>query len=124
LILLTAFPPTLLRVGFMEAAVRRRTSTFFLFLMASIVLVSVTPRIDLPETSYNEADTPVNQMSRVVSHTAWVPVRLPITPVALARHASVGGKRISRKSLKQASPFSLFFCDRHSLRDLLCTFLV
>src|SRR5258708_37858123 len=43
------------------ARVRREFWTFVLLLISSVVCVSAIPQTDLPETSYNEIDTPVTQ---------------------------------------------------------------
>ena len=42
---------------------RREICSFVLLLLGAVICVSVIPQTDLPETSYNEVDTPVNQAS-------------------------------------------------------------
>jgi hypothetical protein len=103
--------------------VRRATCTFFLFLTASVVLVSLIPLSDLPGTAYNEADTPVNQVAPVVSGLALVSVRPAVTPAILPRCGGEAGS-ISRKPLKRNLLYRLFPRNQHSLQDLLCTFLI
>jgi hypothetical protein len=101
---------------------RRRACTFFFLLIAAVVLVSAIPQSDLPETSYNEADTPVNLAPPVVSATTFV--RPLVTVVILPQRLSEAGSGLSHEPLDQKWAVPLFRRDAHSLQDLLCTFLI
>ena len=94
---------------------------FVLLLSGAIVCVSAIPQTDLPETSYNEVDTPVNQAPPVVSGIRFV--RPTVAPVILPRQVrdvlrSVGAQAHERKSATSVPH------RQHSLHDLLCTFLI
>jgi len=94
---------------------------FVLILLVSVVCVSAVPPTDLPETSYNEVDTPVNQAPPVVSGIKFV--RPTIVPVILPRQfcetlRSVDAQAHERKATKSVRH------DPHPLQDLLCTFLI
>jgi hypothetical protein len=107
-----------------EAAVRRRSCTFFLFLVTLVVLVSVIPPRDLPETAYNEVDTPLNQTAQVVSAATLVLARAPGTPVVLPKQVRRVGPFVSRKSLEQYRAHLVFSPAPLRLQDFLCTFLI
>lgn len=102
---------------------RRRTCVFFLFLMASVMFVSAIPASDLPETAFNECETPVNQAAPIVPGTIVILVRPAIIPLVL--HGRVGemGRCIDpAKELRLGS--SAVPRAQHSFQDLLCTFLI
>jgi hypothetical protein len=101
---------------------RRRACTLFFLLMAAVALVSAVPQSDLPETSYNEADTPVNLAAPAVSAPTFV--RPLVTVVILPQRLSEVGSGLSHEPLHQKWPVPLFQRDAHSLQELLCTFLI
>jgi hypothetical protein len=101
---------------------RRRACTFFFLLIAAVTLVSAVPQTDLPETSYNEADTPINLAPPVVSATAFA--RPLVTVVILPQHLSEVGSGLTHEPLDQKWALPLFQRDAHSLQELLCTFLI
>lgn len=98
---------------------------FFFFvvgLMVSVVLVSTIPQIDLPETAYDESDTPVNQAPPVVLVTA---ISHPlITEAVLPKHIGEAEGQVDRELLERGGVRRLFRRDPHSLQVLLCTFLI
>jgi len=101
---------------------RRRAYTFFFLLMAAVALVSAIPQTDLPETSYNEADAPVNLAPPVVSSSTFV--RPLVTAVVLPQPLSEAGQCLKRQPLDRKRVDPMFPRDPHSLQDLLCTFLI
>ena len=104
------------------AAVRRGTWTFVLFLLIAVACVSAIPRTDLPETSYNEVDIPVNQAPPVVPGVRFV--RPAIAPVVLPRQVCEAGLGIIPPALEWKAAYTPVRRDPHSLQDLLCTFLI
>jgi hypothetical protein len=96
--------------------------TLVLFLLAAAVCVSVVPRPDLPETAFNEADTPVNLAPPVRPRIQIIsPAVNPIAVLpALSNHCPgcfVSGVVIQAAvTLRQRHP--------RSFQDLLCTFLI
>jgi hypothetical protein len=84
-----------------------------------VTLVSVMPMADLPETAFNEIDTPVNQTTPVAPWVKSVPpveVRL-ILPRSFAHTGD--GIRISVESISLATHWRV-----SPLCELLCTFLI
>ena len=93
-----------------------------LALMSAVVCVSAIPPIDLPETSYNEVDTPINQAPPVVSGPKFV--RPVIETVILPRNADVAGYG-SKFHWPAGASFDVpVRHDSHSMQDLLCTLLI
>lgn len=92
------------------------------FLLGTVVCVSAGPRIDLPETAFNEADAPV---------TLAPPLRPGISIIAPAVDPVVVGAATVFHSADYVAerllhaPATLPF-QRHrvSLQHLLCTFLI
>ena len=70
---------------------KRSVYALFLFLTASVLLVSVIPLSDIPETAYNETETPVNQGPPVLPGTTFV--RPPITSVLLPKRVREAAPR-------------------------------
>ena len=101
---------------------RRKTCAFFLFLIASVALVSIVPRNDVPETAYNEAETPVNQAPPVVLGTTLV--HPPAVAAVLHKGVRAAGRCLAYQPLDHRMGYSLFPRDPHSRQDLLCTFLI
>lgn len=88
--------------------------------LVMLVLVSVVPPVDLPQTAFNEADTPINQ--------ATVPVVLSCRTAISGLRAAASAARVSMRPqpthsvnalrvLRPTSPHS------RSLLALLCSFL-
>ena len=102
--------------------VRRGVWTLILFLLSAMVCVSAIPQPDLPETAYNEVDTPVNQAPPVVPGARFV--RPVVAPVILPRQVWDAGRGVSSQALEWKSADTLVWRDPHSLQDLLCTFLI
>lgn len=96
--------------------------TFILFLLTAVVCVSAVPQPDLPETSYNEADTPVNQSPPAVFGVRFTrpPLRLTVLP-----RKTFKAEWKFRLPIKEVvtGPSSIHF-EAHSFQDLLCTFLI
>jgi hypothetical protein len=103
-------------------AVRRGVWTLVLFLLSAVVCVSAIPLPDLPETSYNEVDTPVNQAPPVVPGVRYV--RPAIAPLILPRRVWEAGRGVSSQAIEPKSADTLVRRDPQSLQDLLCTFLI
>ena len=100
---------------------RRATWTFVLVLMTAVVCVSAVPQTDLPETPYNEVDTPVNQAPPVVPGIRLT--RPDVAAIILTRQVTetwrgVNGNMSERKS---ACPSIRYV---HHPQDLLCTLLI
>jgi len=102
------------------ARVFKRSKWAVLLLLATAVaFVSVMPMADLPETAFNEIDTPVNQTTPVAPWVKFVPpveVRF-ILPRSFGHTGD--GIRISVESTSLATHWHL-----SPLRELLCTFLI
>ena len=101
---------------------RRGVWTFVLLLLGAVVCVSAIPQTDLPETSYNEVDTPVNQAPPVVPGVRFV--RPAIAAVILPRQVCEAGRGITSPALERKAACAPVRRDPHSLQDLLCTFLI
>jgi hypothetical protein len=95
--------------------------TFVLLLMGALVCVSAIPQPDLPETSYNEVDTPVNQSPPVVPGIRLV--RPVVTPSILPRQILQAWSRLDVQTHDRSAE-SLLRPDPHSPQDLLCTLLI
>jgi hypothetical protein len=95
---------------------------FVLLLLGSVVCVSAIPQPDLPETSYNEVDTPVNQAPPVVPGVKFV--RPSIAPVILPRQVCEALRGVTAQAHERKSAFTPVQHDPHSLQDLLCTLLI
>ena len=98
---------------------KRSKWAVLLLLATAVTFVSVMPMADLPETAFNEIDTPVNQTTPVAPWVKFVPpveVRF-ILPRSFG-HTS-DGIRTSVESISLATHWHL-----SPLRELLCTFLI
>jgi len=102
--------------------VRRGVWMSILLLLSAIICVSVIPPTDLPETAYDETDTPVNQAPPVALgirfvRPAKVTIVVPRKIVQAIRnnHAPVGERMPVWFALQQ---------DSHSLQDFLCALLI
>lgn len=96
--------------------------TFVLLLMGAVICVSAIPQPDLPETSYNEVDTPVNQAPPVVPGIKLV--RPVVTPSILSRQILEAWSPVDVRAHDRNSADALLRPDPHSLQDLLCTLLI
>lgn len=101
---------------------KRGVWTFVLLLMGAVVCVSAIPQTDLPETSYNEVDTPVNQTPPVVPGVKFV--RPVVAPVILPRQVFEALLGVGGQAHKLKSAFTPVSHEPHSLQDLLCTLLI
>ena len=90
--------------------------------MAAVVCASAIPLTDLPETSYNEVDTPVNQTPPVVPGVKFV--RPIVAPVILPRQVCEALRGVGGQAHKLKADFTPVRHEPHSLQDLLCTLLI
>jgi hypothetical protein len=92
-----------------------------LFLLGAVVCVSAVPPVDLPETSFNEADTPVN-----LTLPAQTTIKVVCPPGDRIVVRSLPPCRadyvVSSSALEPAAMLSQR--HRHSRQDLLCSFLI
>ena len=95
---------------------------FILFLMGAVVSISAVPPTDLPETSYNEVDTPVNQAPPVVPGIRLV--RPVLVPTLLPRQIWEASLHIDAQPNEHSSPYPVLHHDSHSLQKFLCTLLI
>jgi hypothetical protein len=93
-----------------------------LLLMGSVVCVSAIPQTDLPETSYNEVDTPVNQAPPVFTGIRFV--RPAIARVILPKQVGEAGCAVGPQMLERKAPCTPVPHSPHSRQDFLCTFLI
>lgn len=101
---------------------RRSLWTFILLLLTSVVCVATVPPTDLPETKYNEVDTPVNQAPPVVLGIRFVrPIQIPRT-VPRSVIETRWDVQFPVEELLSLPP-SLQH-DPHSIQDLLCALLI
>ncbi|HLX83915.1 MAG TPA: hypothetical protein VKR59_08450 [Terriglobales bacterium] len=101
---------------------RRAFWPLILLLLGAIASVSAIPQPDLPETSYNEVDTPVNQAPPVVAGVKFVRPAIAIT--ILPRQVWEATHDVGAQSHERKSARTPVRPDRHSSQDLLCTFLI
>lgn len=101
---------------------KRSVYALFLFLAASVLLVSVVPLSDIPETAYNETETPVNQGPPVLPGTTFV--RPPISSIVLPKRVREAARCFGSQSPKRHGAYALYPRDPRSLQVLLCTFLL
>jgi hypothetical protein len=101
---------------------RRGAWAFVLVLMTAVVCASAIPQPDLPETSYNEVDTPVNQAPPVVQGIRFV--RPAVAKVVLPKQACETGRDVTCERLERKSARTPEQRKHNSLQDLLCTFLI
>ena len=105
-----------------ECSVRRGFWTFILLLLTAIVCVSAIPRADVPETSYNEADAPVNQAPPVVLGIRFV---RPAKAALVVPRKTVEATWHVLSPVDERKPASVLVVhDAHSLQDILCTLLI
>jgi len=97
--------------------VKRWRLIFVLFLVGAAIGVSTVPLEDLPETSFNEVDTPVNLAPPVQPRLKFVPPACDSDVVP-----GLSTCVVSSWMLEPAAVTSGRY--PHSLQDLLCTFLI
>jgi hypothetical protein len=98
---------------------KRSKWAFLLLLAVAVAFVSVMPMADLPETAFNEIDTPVNQTTPVAPWAKFVPpVEVRFVLPRSFDHTD-DGIRTSVESISLATHWHL-----SPLRELLCTFLI
>ena len=96
-------------------------SILALLLLGTASCVFALPRVDLPETAFNEADAPVNVAPPVRSGIRVI--QPAVDPIAvLPTLASVSATHVG--SLVVALAAVPTQRHPHSLQDLLCTFLI
>jgi hypothetical protein len=103
-------------------ALPRFQSISVLLLCAASVLASTVPRVDLPETAFNEADTPVNLAPPARPILQLVPTA--VDPIAISPVLPLHNARLVAGSPFVESPVRPGHRHGHSLQDLLCTFLI
>jgi hypothetical protein len=99
--------------------VKRCDWTLLLLVASAVIFVSVVPKVDDPETAFNEIDTPINQTIPVAP---WVKFAPPTrVPIILPRSFGPNKRRDSHAVESISLP-----THWHSspLRELLCTLLI
>jgi len=101
---------------------RRSLWTLILLLLASVVCAAAVPPADVPETSYNESDTPVNQTP---------PIELGVHFERPAQVAKVVPRAVIENRWDIHFPLEEFVShtlpaqfDGHTVQALLCTLLI
>ena len=102
--------------------VRQGIQAILLLLLTAVLCVSAIPQTDLPETSYNEVDTPVNQAPPVVPRVRLV--RPPVAPVILPTADHDAKQRVEASARDRKSVYPPIPHNSRSLQDLLCTLLI
>ena len=102
--------------------VKRATLTFLLFLLGTLVCALAVPPTDLPETAFNEMDTPVNQAPPVVPTLKLVRPAAEFAMIApeLRGEGSNADPHGHELVLEPAPSYR----SPHSVQDLLCVLLV
>jgi hypothetical protein len=100
---------------------KQSLALLILFLLSTVTFVSAIPQDDLPETSYNESDTPVNQAPPVVPSVRFV--RPEAADIGLSKCVGDAIPRFERQ-LRSKRAYPLIRHDSRSLQDLLCTLLI
>jgi hypothetical protein len=102
--------------------VRRSLWMFILLMLMGVVCAAAVPPTDVPETSYNEADTPVNQTP---------PVELGVRFVRPIQIAKTVPKDVIAARWDVQFPIEESFLlllpsqhDARSVQNLLCTLLI
>jgi hypothetical protein len=100
---------------------KQSLALLILFLLSAVTFVSTIPQDDLPETSYNESDTPINQAPPVVPSVRVA--RPEAADIGLSKHVGDAILRFERQLLRKP-PYPFIRRDSRSLQDLLCTLLI
>jgi hypothetical protein len=105
-----------------DVAVQQRRRMLVLVLLAGVFGGCAVPPVDLPETSFNESDAPVNLAPPSQATVRFVrPVSDPLLMPGL-RFYCAGCDLSSRVPGPVATPRQRH--PHYSLQDLLCTFLI
>lgn len=91
-------------------------------LVGAVVCVSAIPQTDIPETSYNEVDTPLNQAPPVVQGMKFV--RPVLIPAVLPRETTGTGRTADIHDPVHNMVCKPFRRNSRSFQNLLCTFLI
>lgn len=102
--------------------VRRLRWISVLLLSAAAILVSAIPRVDSPETTFNEADAPVNLAPSARPNIQLVPPAVDPIAISPAPPLHSASRVVTSLVLELAAMPSQH--HGHSLQDLLCTFLI
>ncbi len=102
--------------------VKRLHWALVLFLFGAVVCVSSVPRVDSPETSFNEADAPVNLAPPARPCVRLTPPAVEAIMVLPALQFHSAACVVS--SLLSVSAVMPAQRHRHSVQDLLCTLLI
>ena len=102
--------------------VRRLRWISVLLLSAAAILVSAIPRVDSPETTFNEADAPVNLAPSARPNIQLVPPAVDPIAISPAPPLHSASRIVTSLVLELAAMPSQ--PQGHSLQDLLCTFLI
>jgi hypothetical protein len=92
------------------------------FLLGTAVFVSAVPRMDSPETSFNESDAPVNLAPAARPNVRLVPPSVDPLTILPALPLNVARQAIHSLPIESAAVSRLG--HKHSLQDILCTFLI
>jgi|SRR5450755_895711 len=101
---------------------KRGACCFVLLLLSAVFCVSAIPQTDLPETSYNEVDTPVNQAPPVVAGLRFV--RPTVIPVAIPKEVREAVRGTSAQGYTEVADRTSVQQTSKPLQDLLCTLLI
>jgi hypothetical protein len=102
-------------------AVKRHCRILVLFLVAGAFGGFAVPSVDLPETSYNESDAPINLAPPAqATLSSMPPVSDPLLMPGLRFYCA--GCVVNTRVLEMAALPGQ--CHPHSLQDLLCTFRI
>jgi hypothetical protein len=98
--------------------VRRLRCAVVVFGIYFVALSSIVPRVDSPETAYDESDAPVNLTTPLVARTNLV---MPTGHfVVIPREQRVSSERATARNVVTLRPG---MCISHSLLTFLCTLL-
>lgn len=101
---------------------RRILWAFVLLLLTGVVYAAAVPATDVPETKYNEVDTPVNQAPPVVLGIRFV---RPIKVTKTVPRCVLQARRDVQFPIEAVVSHPLTMQhDPHSVQDLLCTLLI
>lgn len=98
-----------------------RRSTLLLIVLGAMACACAVPRADLPDTAYNEVDTPVSHASAVVPGIRLL--RPASVPVTVSDEFASKDQSHTPPRLDLTSRVLPVY-HRHSLHELLCTFLI
>lgn len=91
-------------------------------LAVAAVFVSTVPRVDSPETAFNEADAPVNLAPTARPNIQLVPPAIDPIAISPAPALLSAGRMVTSLVLELAATPSQH--HGHTLQEVLCTFLI